>query len=219
MAHRRTPEKRYRDYRRYKKWIREDFDYRCAYCSIHENDYGGYWQFHVDHYRPKGIPRFEYLINEYSNLLYSCSQCNVMKGDMWPSDDPLLDGYGWLDPCEHDLEEHYYYGYKDGVFAVVTLTGVGRWMALSLGLDQIPRLTFRRDIEADHQTDCEILETLRMLLDKILASDALFASSESTSEDVRFLQQRISQLEGKIQRRFEPKPMLALKRVLTKSDS
>ena len=42
-------------YQAYKQFLREDFQYRCVYCSIHENEYGGPRNVTVEHFRPKII--------------------------------------------------------------------------------------------------------------------------------------------------------------------
>ena len=55
----------------------------CAYCE--ETCKG-----EVDHFRPKG--KFPELVYEWSNLLFSCHDCNHSKGDKWPRG-------GYVDPC------------------------------------------------------------------------------------------------------------------------
>ena len=100
-----APYPSYSDYRQYKPHLRQDFSYHCAYCAIHENEWGGPRHFHVEHFRPKS--RFPQFIADYENLLYACDVCNCYKGNDWPSDDPLTDGVGYLDPCRHDYDEHF----------------------------------------------------------------------------------------------------------------
>jgi uncharacterized protein (TIGR02646 family) len=102
---RRTPYPSFRQPGKYKQRLREDFSYACAYCTVHENEWGGLWHFHVEHFRPKS--KFPKLATSYENLLYSCDVCNCYKRDDWPSDNPLADGRGYLDPCEHDYSLHF----------------------------------------------------------------------------------------------------------------
>lgn len=79
--------------------------HQCVYCTIRESHFGGIRNFHVEHYKPKGIDRFASLINEFSNLFYACAICNTFKSDDWPADpvddysidcfpDPSVKNYG-----------------------------------------------------------------------------------------------------------------------------
>jgi 5-methylcytosine-specific restriction endonuclease McrA len=64
-------------YQKYKPYLRIDFNYRCAYCTMHEAEGGGSKKFHIDHYLPKSL--FPAKQSEYVNLLYACMQCNLLK--------------------------------------------------------------------------------------------------------------------------------------------
>ena len=69
----------YPDYRRYLRW---DFFYSCAYCTITESEATAI-RFCIDHYEPKSArPDLE---NDYSNLMYACDHCNTLKGSRYPS--------------------------------------------------------------------------------------------------------------------------------------
>lgn len=137
---RHKPTRTYKNYKRYKRWLRDDFAYTCAYCELHENLHGGYRNFEIDHHRPKSI--FSALINSYDNLIYSCDICNRAKSDIWPSENPLQDGIGWLDPCECDLREHFLYEMQGETIELVTKTRVGKWMALNLAMDHPARIAY-----------------------------------------------------------------------------
>lgn len=100
---RQTPYPHYKDYKKYKPHLRKDFLYGCVYCFIHENEWGGLRHFHVEHFRPKSL--FPELITEYDNLLYACDVCNIYKGNDWPGDN--LHGNCYLNPCEHDYDDHF----------------------------------------------------------------------------------------------------------------
>ncbi len=93
------------DYRSYKPYLRIEFDHRCAYCDIHEAEDGGCNKFHIDHYRPQ--KKFPQQVNIYSNLFYSCSNCNRWKGNFWPNCLDLLFKKYILNPCDHDFNQHY----------------------------------------------------------------------------------------------------------------
>lgn len=71
----------------YKDWkdiLRKEGYYQCVYCAIKESRFGGFRNFHVEHYRPKSI--FKELINDIKNLFYACAICNTFKGDDWPAE-------------------------------------------------------------------------------------------------------------------------------------
>ena len=76
------------NYTKHKPALRVEFDYQCPYCHTKEPEIGGSKVFHIDHYKPK--KEFPNLISEYSNLIYSCPDCNRYKGSFWPTYGDLL---------------------------------------------------------------------------------------------------------------------------------
>lgn len=94
-------------YRKYKPFLRKEFNYQCVYCnrneSSSEND--SKRLFSVDHYLPKSsYPHFE---KTYSNLFYSCMMCNSRKGVH--DSKSLVNIFTKkiiLNPCDHNIEEH-----------------------------------------------------------------------------------------------------------------
>lgn len=72
---------------RYSDWksiLAKEASNLCVYCCISDAHFGGIRNFHVEHYRPKKkFPKLEHVI---TNLFYSCSICNVFKGDDWPNE-------------------------------------------------------------------------------------------------------------------------------------
>ena len=110
MLRRMVPERtctiNYANYSRYKKYLRSDFNQRCGYCDISDHILGGETVFQIDHFAPK---KFADLVNEYSNLVYSCPSCNRAKWDDWPmpSVEPSHDGLrGYVDPCDEEYDTH-----------------------------------------------------------------------------------------------------------------
>lgn len=95
----------YSEYSSYKKYLRLEFDHRCAYCDIHEAEDGGSKKFHVDHYLPKSI--FPEKCCEYANLFYSCADCNSLKGNYWANWIRKLFYEYILNPCDYDYDVHY----------------------------------------------------------------------------------------------------------------
>lgn len=143
---RRRPYPHFADYRQYKPRLREDFRYCCAYCSVHENEWGGLRHFHVEHFRPKSL--FSQLITVYKNLLYACDVCNCYKGADWPSEDPLTVGVGYLDPCQHDYDEHF--GDQPTPGLVEGLTSRARYMVERLHINR-PHLVKLRQKRAQEE--------------------------------------------------------------------
>lgn len=94
----------YNNYRKYKPYLRKEFDHRCAYCLVTEGELGGAKSFHIDHYRPQR--KFPSQATTYTNLFYACRDCNAYKGSYWPN---LLQNFlvmFIINPCDHDPEKH-----------------------------------------------------------------------------------------------------------------
>lgn len=77
----------------YRKYLRYDFYYSCAYCSMSECEAHGI-SFEIDHYEPvsaaasfKGTD-----LNAYENLMYSCEICNGRKSDICPPPEARKNG-------------------------------------------------------------------------------------------------------------------------------
>lgn len=91
-----------RNYKSYKRFLRLEFGFTCAYCDLSERERGGSCNFGCDHYRPRVL--FPELAADYNNLLYACSRCNAFKQDFWPSGKfPAL---YVLNPFVHDVAKH-----------------------------------------------------------------------------------------------------------------
>lgn len=102
------PQRPYQDYIDYRPLLRHDFQYRCAYCLMHEYYLGGEAGCCIDHHRPLHGPHARPdLIVDYNNLYWCCRECNENKGDAWPSPEDYEIGLRFLDPClpedDHDL--------------------------------------------------------------------------------------------------------------------
>lgn len=82
-------------YSNWKPQLADEAKYQCVYCCIHESNFGGIRNFHVEHYKPQS--KFPTLKDAYSNLFYACGVCNIFKSDDWPgelaSDDFSQAGY------------------------------------------------------------------------------------------------------------------------------
>ncbi len=91
---------KFTDYRRYKEFLQNDFNHRCGYTDAPDIWFGGKNAFHIDHFVPwKNHPTKPFLKTDYNNLVYCCSYVNILKSN---------DEGNYLDPCDNDLNEHFY---------------------------------------------------------------------------------------------------------------
>ena len=76
----------YRDYEKYRDWLRDEFLFRCVYCLHREQWYGRAATFNIEHFIPlANDPRGRL---EYENLLYACATCNNAKREILGVPDP-----------------------------------------------------------------------------------------------------------------------------------
>jgi len=69
----------YENYESYRPWLRDEFSFRCVYCLSRETWTRFTSNFEIDHFKP--IINNPALAGDYTNLLYSCTTCNTIKGD------------------------------------------------------------------------------------------------------------------------------------------
>jgi hypothetical protein len=174
----------YANYHLYKPFLRVDFKYRCAYCRLHEGDQygGGFHNFQIDHFRPHSLPAFTHLINEYSNLYYSCRWCNRAKWETWPSEQQRADGYEFVDPCKEDLYRAHCRLKEDGNLEGTTHPGEYTVREIRLNRRMFKRLR-KRKVEAQ----LRIEQTRRNIA-------LLTAEREPKHEIIADLQDKISEL-------------------------
>lgn len=80
----------YLDYRHYKPWLRDEFQFRCVYCLCRERWFpDGDDSFSIDHLRPQSAAPES--AREYDNLVYACWRCNSAKQDTPPPLNPDRD--------------------------------------------------------------------------------------------------------------------------------
>lgn len=111
-------------YSKYLDILREDFAGICGYCG--KSEYVTRNTFEIDHFIPrKYAPELE---EDYSNLVYSCYECNRKKSSKWPSKDKtmqFLDGIGFVDPVSVEYDEHME---RDVQGNIIGKTAAGRYM-------------------------------------------------------------------------------------------
>lgn len=88
-----------------RKMLEEDFGGLCGYCG--KNGTGLRERFHVDHFVPQRLDTNR--VRDYSNFVWSCPKCNLIKSDQWPTGDkaiPYRDGIGFIDPASPEFDQH-----------------------------------------------------------------------------------------------------------------
>ena len=134
----------------YRQYLRHDFLYSCGYCTISEAEAQAL-RFTIDHYEPRGArPDLEH---EYSNLMYSCDQCNTLKGDRCPPASARADNYRFFRPDQDVYQEHFH---TNGI-RLESTSNVGYYSIEALDLN---RLALRRLREIrERLTKCDRLVT------------------------------------------------------------
>jgi hypothetical protein len=146
------------NYQAYKHYLRQDFGYRCAYCSIHEYTWGSHRNFDIDHFRPQSI--FRELELAYSNLYWTCNRCNRLKRNIWPSKDLLSAGIRFIDPCDESPTRHYY---DDGQGSLVATTAPGSYTIRQIRLNRPGLVWLREKRRAKLREIAGHMRTLRRL--------------------------------------------------------
>lgn len=127
-------------YPEYRFWLRCDFFFSCAYCSMSEAEAQAI-RFTIDHYEPKSA--HPELANEYANLMYCCDECNTRKGDRCPPESARADGMRFFRPDSDYWEDHF----KRKGLLLDAKSNVGRYSIEAIDLS---RTTLRklRDLRA-----------------------------------------------------------------------
>jgi len=88
-----------------RKMLEEDFGGLCGYCG--KNGIGLRERFHVDHFVPQTWDKAR--VRDYSNFVWSCPKCNLIKSDQWPTGDKGVSyqgDIGFVDPASEDFDIH-----------------------------------------------------------------------------------------------------------------
>lgn len=92
------------DYRTFKPFLRKEFQARCVYCRMLDTLSPRTNTFGADHYLPQRY--HPELATTYSNLFYSCPDCNSAKR-AWPYDQKgVRVGFIVPNPCDHAMAKH-----------------------------------------------------------------------------------------------------------------
>ena len=93
------------DYHSYLESLRSDFHCTCGYCGKTEQVTKR--GFEIDHFVPQRLD--DSRVNDYSNLVYSCYNCNRKKSGKFPTEDKTKchNGViGVLDPASDEFDEN-----------------------------------------------------------------------------------------------------------------
>jgi hypothetical protein len=121
-----APGKPYKEYRQY---LRHDFFFSCAYCTMAESEAQAI-RLTIDHYEPrKARPKLE---NVYDNLMYACDECNKRKGDRCPPSEARANGHRFFRPDQDVREEHFQ---RSGI-RVEAKSNVGNYSIEALDLNR-----------------------------------------------------------------------------------
>ena len=134
------------EYGKYKEYLRYDFYNQCAYCTMTEAEAQAI-RFTIDHYEPqKARPE---LVNDYSNLMWACDECNLRKGDRCPPTAARQQGLRFFRPDADEFDDHFE---QDGI-RLRSKSATGEFSILCVDLN---RQTLRRLREIRQRlTKCE----------------------------------------------------------------
>ncbi|MDE7273402.1 MAG: HNH endonuclease [Lachnospiraceae bacterium] len=146
-------------YGKYRESLRQDFGRICGYCGKSELVTKN--SFEIDHFIPQRLaPEKE---DDYSNLVYSCYECNRKKSGKWPSEDKnvqFIDGKGFVDPATEEYDKNLM---RDEEGNIIGITDAGKYMVeIGFEFDKRPMKEIYRAmllIEKRHQLE-EKIKTL-----------------------------------------------------------
>lgn len=136
-------------YPAYRRYLRHDFYYSCAYCTIMESEATSV-RMTIDHYRPSATNPG--LIDEYGNLMWACDTCNTRKGDRFPPPEAFADGHRFFRPDEDIRSAHF----EDDGVSITSGTNTGRFTINYLDLNR-PELRFVRECRSRLEDSWELV--------------------------------------------------------------
>jgi hypothetical protein len=171
--------------------LRRDFQYRCAYCMIHEQQGNGPDAFWIDHLKPRSKGG---CVNAYANLYWSRFPCNHFKGNHWPTAAQRRQGQRFADPCqEQDYGVHFVEN-ESGELAPQTPCGAYHVTALRLNR---PRLTHPRLLRNAKQQHLAEVLALQQELERAVAMRS-GAEAEDRQRLLTFMRREIESLQAKL---------------------
>lgn len=141
-----------------KMYLRNDFNFECAYCRMKEKDnVMGEQLFEKDHFVSRQS-EVEWDVNSYENMVYSCCKCNGTKSDQ------NLEMV--LNPCKDDIydgkDSHIRSLGEEGYYKLYAVTPQGQQFIDDLKLNS----RFYRKMRQTQAHNEEIRKTIYQLLEK-----------------------------------------------------
>lgn len=164
-------------YSDWKEQIARECFYQCIYCSINEAQFGGIDHYHIEHYKPKSIPRFKCLENDICNLFYSCPICNRFKSYDWPNDADDLDIVCYPDPSKHNYSE--LFGISSNDYKISGAYLSTKYMTERLYLNR-PQLLYERRETFLKEREQKVTDAIDHLLEKLNNKDDFELLKESS---------------------------------------
>lgn len=151
-------------YSDWKQQIAEECFFQCVYCAIHESQFGGTVNYHIDHFRP--VSKFAALINDICNLFYACPICNRFKSNDWPAE-PDLGIVSYPDPCLTDYNTLFKI---DNDYNLVGLYVSSNYLIQRLFLNRAQLIFERRETTLRNKGTALILQ-IKKLIDELAKDD------------------------------------------------
>ena len=179
-------------YRNAEPYLRRDFDYRCAYCCVHEQQMGGSQAFCIDHFKPRSRGG---LVNDYTNLYWACIPCNMIKHDKWPTREQLRQGYRFADPCSEQDGGVHFVESDEGLLQPITPCGEYHVSMLRLNRPWLQKLRRER---GHKQSRLNEAHQLRKELEQAVKARPADATTEIRHRLLSFLHQEIEALQSEL---------------------
>ena len=120
-------------YGEYKRYLRLDFYYSCAYCTMNEAEAKAI-RFVIDHYEPQ--QGNEEKIAEYANLMYACDECNARKIDTTPPPKARAAGHRYFRPDVDLHEDHFRLGQIRNGIEIEAISNIGEFTLHGVDLNR-----------------------------------------------------------------------------------
>jgi hypothetical protein len=179
----------FKRYQTYKRYLQTEFSRVCVYCRQPDSGARNI-NMQVDHYRPKGKPRFVNLIRDYGNLYYCCAECNTRKSDYWPEDEsknPFI-----VNPCDFVMAAHLRYDSDTGLVKAHNKSEHGNWTMDLLELNDAATVKYRKVTQV---TVASLDSSIKLALAELAELNAELASQEITQAeydaDARIINRRL----------------------------
>ncbi len=159
--------------------LMEDFGDLCGYCGKNRRFFREH--FHVDHFVPQSVDGER--VRDYSNFVWACPKCNLVKSNQWPTGDRAVShrgGVGFVDPASEEFDRHLF---RDEAGYIQGRTALGEQMCRLLNFHlrrtelfwkveqlcrQMEQLRQKRQKQPLEREELEFYMDLDTMLDRIL---------------------------------------------------